>query len=105
MPYKLDKLKLGEEFDRRRKLSEEQKKKIRKDYKTGLYSHRQLAEQYGVSKSLIGIITNEERMRKVSQRIKDHWRDYSDREEHTKAIRKTRAYKKLLLETGKLGVK
>ena len=50
MPEKVDKMKLSESQDRRRKLTEAQKEKIREVYKEGLTSHRQLASQYGVSR-------------------------------------------------------
>ena len=78
MPEKVDKLKLSESQDRRRKLTEVQKEKIREIYKEGEYSQRQLAEKYGVSKSLIGIIVNPKRAKKVQERIKSHWKEYSD---------------------------
>lgn len=41
------------------KFTVEEREKIKKDYDTGLYSHRQLAEKYNVSHSCIGSILND----------------------------------------------
>ena len=101
MPYKCEKIKLGQ-FDRRRKLTEEQKEEIRHKYSTGFYSHRSLAKEYKVDKSTITIIVNPERKRKVQQRNKEHWKDYVDREKLTEAVKKTRKYKYELYKEGKI---
>ena len=59
MPYKSEKIKIqGTMFDRRRKLTEEQKEEIRKKYSTGLVGQRPLAKEYGVSRGLIQVILN-----------------------------------------------
>ena len=103
MPYKSEKIKLPEQLDRRRKLTEEQKKEIRKKYGTGFYSLNGLAKEYSVSKKLILIIVNPESKRKNDQRIKDHWRDYQETgEEHNKTIREHRHYKQELYKSGKI---
>jgi DNA-binding XRE family transcriptional regulator len=102
MPEKVDKMKLSESQDRRRKLTEAQKEKIREIYKEGEYSQRHLAEKYGVSKSLIGIIVNPKRAEKVQERIKNHWKEYYDREKLTDAAKNTRDYKKELHKKGEL---
>ena len=72
MSKKLDKIKIGSQYDKRRKLTEEDKDNIRNMYATGMWSHRTLAEHYHVSKSLITIILNPERSEKVKNRIKEH---------------------------------
>lgn len=104
MPYKHETqhLRLQPEQDRRRKLSEEQKEEIRQLYADGKGSHRALADRYHVSKSTIGIIVNPSRAAKVQNRIREHWRDYADREKHTGAIRDTRRYKQELYLKGAL---
>lgn len=103
MPYKCEKLKLGE-YDRRRKLTDDQKAYIKKLYETGMYSQRQLATQYGVSRRLITFIVSPEAAERARQRIKEHWKDYQQtKEERTKAIRKTRQYKQKLYLEGKIG--
>lgn len=104
MPYKSEKIKIqGTMLDRRRKLTEETKELIRKEYATGVCGTRPLAKKYGVSRSLIQIIVNPEIAEKKKQRIKEHWRDYQKfGEEHNKEIAKTRRYKHKLLVDGKI---
>lgn len=101
MPYKCENIKLGQ-YDRRRKLTEDQKEEIRHKYSTGFYSHRSLAKEYKVDKSTITIIVNPERKRKVQQRNKEHWKDYVDREKLTAAQRKRRRYKQELFLEGRI---
>ena len=43
MPFKSEKIKLPQEYDRRRKLTDEQKDEIKHKYSTGLYSLNNLA--------------------------------------------------------------
>lgn len=102
MPYKSDKFKLNPDQDRRRKLTEEQKAIIKEKYKTGKYSYQSLANQYGVSKSLICITINEKRAENVKNRGKEHWKEYYDKEKHAKAIKKLRRYKRELYIKGEL---
>lgn len=102
MPYKSEKLRLQGLQDRRKKLTDEQKEAIRKEYTQGNVGQRPLAEKYGVSRSTIQLIVNPDRAERVKQRIKKHWRDYSDREALTKAIRETRRYKQELYLKGEL---
>lgn len=100
MPYKSEKIKIQNTmYDRRRKLTEEQKEIIKSIYSTGVCGQRPLARQFGVSRSTIQVIVNDNIAEKKKQRIKEHWRDYTDRKMLTKAIRETRRYKqKLYLE-------
>lgn len=104
MPYKSEKIKIqGTMLDRRRKLTEEMKDIIRKEYATGLIGQRPLAKKYGVSRKLIQIIVNPEIAEKNRQRIKEHWRDYQKfGEEHNKEIANTRRYKQQLFLSGKI---
>ena len=102
IPYKveIDKVKLGE-YDRRRRLTDDQKEEIKKLYATGLFSHRELARYYKVSKSCIRILVNPDRAEKVRQRIKEHWRDYKEtKEDHARHMRENRRYKKQLYDKG-----
>lgn len=103
MPYKFEtkKILLGE-YDRRRKLAEEDKKNIVKEYESGLFSQRGLAKKYNVSRSLIQLIVNPERAAAVKKRNKEHWKDYADREKLTESTRKTRRYKQNLYLEGKI---
>lgn len=76
MPMKSEKIKLPQEYDRRRKLTDEQKAEIKSKYETGFYSLKGLSIEYGVSKKTILLIVNPESKRKNDERIKNHWRDY-----------------------------
>lgn len=103
MPYKSEKIKLNEKQDRRKRLTEEQRKEIKELYSTGLYSLNGLAKRFEVSKKTILIIVNDESAEKARQYRKDHWREWQMvREEHNKAIMNTRKYKHELYLKGEL---
>lgn len=103
MPYKSEKIKLNEIQDRRKKLTEEQRKEIKELYSTGLYSLNGLAKRFEVSKKTILLIVNEESAEKAKQYRKDNWREWQRTgEEHNKAIRNTRKYKHELYIKGEL---
>lgn len=103
MPYIAESIKLPPKYDRRRKLSEEQKDTIRHKYSTGMYSLRTLAEEYHVSKKSILLIVNPESKRKNDECIKEHWRDYvPSKEEHACIMREHRHYKHNLRKEGKI---
>lgn len=106
MPSKVDKFTVGEEYDRRRKLTDEQRDEIIRKYATGEYSYNKLAKEYNVSKKLIMLIINPESKKRNDERIKAHWKDYvGTKEERAKIAREHRAYKKQLLDEGKIGNK
>lgn len=101
MPYTSERIKLPPEYDRRRKLSDEQKDEIKHKYETGFYSLNNLAKEYGVSKKLILITVNPESKRKNDQRAKEHWRDYTpSKEENARIKREHRHYKQGLYLLG-----
>lgn len=101
---RVDDVNVGKNYDRRRKLTDEQYEEIRRKYATGDYSYNGLAKEYGVSKRLIIFIVNPESKRKNDERIKAHWRDYQDdKERHKEVMREHRAYKRKLLDEGKIG--
>lgn len=103
MPYKSEKLHLSSTQDRRKKLTDEQKQQIRELYSTGLYSQRNLANEFGVSKSTITIIVNPDRAAKVNQRIKDHWQEYRpDKKTWAQIMKEHRHYKHKLYLKGEL---
>lgn len=103
-PYsKAQYIRLDEKHDRRVSLTQSQKKEIIELYDKGDVSHRELARMYGVSKTLIGLILNPERARKVKERFKEHWREYylrHGRQYHSEAVRNTRNYKYRLFMSG-----
>ena len=103
MPYIAEKIKLPEQYDRRRKLTEIQKQEIKNKYSTGFYSLNALVKEYSVSKKSILLIVNPESKRKNDQRIKDHWKDYAVSNEERAAIkREHRKYKHELYKSGKI---
>lgn len=103
MPYISEKIRLPEQYDRRRKLTEIQKQEIKTKYETGFYSLNSLAKEYLVSKKTILLIVNPESKRKNDQRIKDHWKDYAVSNEERAAIqREHRKYKHELYKSGKI---
>lgn len=103
MPYKSERIKLPPEYDRRRKLTDEQKEIIKHKYSTGLYSLNNLAKEYKVSKKTILLIVNSESKRKNDERIKEHWRDYQpSKNERNKIINEHRKYKYMLYKEGKI---
>lgn len=99
----VDKIKLNQNQDRRVKLTQEQKEQIRDLYNGGGHSLNSLAKQFGVSKKTILLIVNPESKAKNDEYIKNHWKDYYDKEEHTQAMKNTRNYKRDLLDKGEIG--
>lgn len=103
LPYKSERMKLPENLDRRRKLTNEQKEIIKHKYATGSYSLQKLANEYMVSKKTILLIVNPESKRKNDQHIKDHWREYNcTGEERNKIMTEFRHRKQQLYLEGKL---
>lgn len=81
--------------DKRRKLTDEQKKEIVKLYNSGQWSIAELAEEYNVSKATIGFTIN-------PASRKPHKRSYYDREKNTENKRRYRQRLKELRDRGKL---
>jgi predicted DNA-binding protein YlxM (UPF0122 family) len=103
MPYKSEKIKLKGLQDRRKKLTDEQRKEIRELYGTGCYSLNGLAKQFEVSKKTILLIVNDDSAERAKQYRKEHWQEWkASKEEHREAIKKTRKYKHRLYKEGKL---
>lgn len=103
MPYKSEKIKLKGLQDRRKKLTDEQRKEIEELYGTGFYSLNDLAKKFNVSKKSILLITNKNSAERARQYRKEHWKDWQRKgEEHNKAINNTRKYKQRLYNEGKL---
>ena len=103
MPYKSEKIKLKGLQDRRKRLTDEQRKEIKELYGTGCYSLNGLAKRFEVSKKTILLIVNEESAERAKQYRKEHWREWQRKgEEHNKAINNTRKYKQELYKSGKL---
>lgn len=88
-PYK------NKRLDGRFKIMPKDRPKVIAKYKE-LKSLKKTGEYFGISKSLVGIITNPIRAKQVKDRIKLHWQDYYDTDYHTKAIKKFRDKKRRL---------
>lgn len=103
MPYVSEKMKLPPEYDRRRRLTDEQRQEIIQKYSTGEYSMRQLGREYNVDKGTISIIVNPDQKKRYSQYNKDNWRRHQTYgEEHNAIMREHRAYKHQLYKQGKI---
>lgn len=103
MPYVSEKMKLPPEYDRRRRLTDEQRQEIIQKYSTGEYSLRQLGREYNVDKGTIGLIVNPDQKQRYSQYNKDNWRRHQTYGEERNAImREYRAYKHQLYKQGKI---
>jgi predicted DNA-binding protein YlxM (UPF0122 family) len=103
MPYKSEKIKLKGLQDRRKKLTDEQRKEIKKLYETGCYSLNGLAKRFNVSKKTILLIVNKNSAERAKQYRKENWREWQGtKEEHKEAIKNTRKYKHKLYKEGKL---
>lgn len=104
MPYKSEKIKIqGTMLDRRKKLTDNDRSKIVDLYKTTGISIHSLAKEFNVSRRTIQLVLFPDRLEKAKQRIKEHWRDYANREKLTIAIRNTRRYKQKLYLDKKIG--
>ena len=103
MPYKFEKIPINNhKHDKRVKLTDEDREKIREEYATGTISQRGLAEKYKVSRRLIQFILNpskhEEAKKKFAERQKDG--RYYDKEKQREYMRKHREHKKDLYNKG-----
>ncbi len=92
----------NEKYDRRVKLTEEEKIEIYEVYKQGLFSQRQLAFLFDVSRSTIVWTVSPEQLIANRERRAERggWKQYYNKEENTVEQKEHRAYKKLLLDTG-----
>ncbi len=105
MPYISESIKLSREQDRRIKLSDEQRDEIRHKYSTGLYSQRQLAAEYNVSRRLITFILDPEKLKRNAELLKERKADgryKPTKEEWAATMREHRKYKEELYRKGEL---
>lgn len=98
-----EKIKLSEQQDRRKKLMEQDKEKIKDLYSTGLYSLNDLARRFKVSNKTILLTVNPNSAMKAKEYRKEHWRNWQRTgEEWNRIQREHRAYKQELYKQGKL---
>lgn len=106
MPYKSEKAKLkGTKYDRRVKLTPEQKEIIKHRYETENIGMRPLAKEYGVSRGLIRYIVYPEKLEKnrERQKAKRELGFYKPTKEQWAAtVREHRKYKQNLFKKGKI---
>lgn len=106
MPYKFDtdKLKMKSEDKRNIKLTADDKEEIRKLYETGLFSQRQLAREFNVSRSSIVFAIYPDKYEISREQFKKRQKTgiYYDKEKHREYTRKHRQHKKELYLEGKL---
>jgi transposase-like protein len=103
MPRKSDSLAINNrKYDRRIKLTDKEREKIRKEYQEGDTSYNRLAKKYGVSKRLIQFIVNPEKAEIAKKQYSERRRDgrYYDKEKHSEAVKNHRNHKKKLFEEG-----
>lgn len=106
MPYKFEYKHLikKREDDKRVKLSEDDKKEIRKIYAQGLMSQRQLATMFNVSRRSIQFVLDPEKLKRNYEQFKERSKDgrYYDKERHKKYMREHRHQMKILCDENKL---
>lgn len=103
MPRKSDSLAINNrKYDRRIKLTDKEREKIRKEYQEEDTSYNKLAKKYGVSKRLIQFVVNPEKAEIAKKQYSERRRDgrYYDKEKHSEYIKNHRNYKKKLFEEG-----
>jgi hypothetical protein len=100
MPYKHIKLKIPKEFDKRRKLSDEDKKQIKANY--GLISQRKLAKMFNVSRRTITFIGCPDKLKRHKELSKLRNKYYYNKEKHKEYIKNHRRYKQELYLNNKL---
>lgn len=104
MPYISEKIPLPPQYDRRRKLTEDDKFEIVRLRKEHNLSQRTLARMFGVSRRLIIFIIDPEKHERAKAQFKERRKDgrYYDREKHTESVRNLRIYKQQLYLDGKI---
>ncbi len=105
MPYKSEKIKLPKQYDKRIKLTDKQREEIKEKYMTGLYSQRDLAAEYKVSRRLITFILNPEKYEISKEQFKERRKDgryKPDSKEWNDKMKEHRRYKQGLFLAGKI---
>ena len=105
MPRKSDKIKIANsEFDRRIKLTNNDKELIRWLREEEQISYKKLADRFNVSKRSIIFICKPETLEK-NKKLRENrggWKVYYDKERNTKSIREHRNYKRDLYLKNKI---
>ena len=106
MPYKSEHIKIqGTEYDRRRKLTEEDKNYIKLLYEKEKMSQRELASMFGVSKRKIQFILDPDKEKRNKELRKQHIKEgryKCTKEERASIMREHRRYKEKLHKENKI---
>jgi len=96
MSAKVDDLRVGKEFDRRRKLTDEEREELKQA--KGTMSQRAAAEKFGVSRRLVQFIWFPDKVLKHKKALEARggWKAYYDKDRATLHQRNHRAYKREL---------
>jgi len=103
MPSIVDKYSINnEKYDKRTKLTKADKQEIYEAYKQGLFSQRELASLFDVSRRTIQFIIAPEKLEENKQRRKERGgsKQYYDTDGNTLAQKQHRDYKRFLLNSG-----
>lgn len=107
MPYKSEKIKIANtQYDRRIKLTDEQREEIRQKYASGCVGMRPLAKEYNVSRGTIKFIVQPEKYERSKALFRERRKDgrYTpSKDEANKIARGRRKYKQKLYLEGKKG--
>ena len=97
MPYKFEHehLKIKDKDDRRIKLFDEDREEIRKLYATGLFSQRDLANRYNVSRRTITFVLDPTKRERANELLKQRKKDgrYYSKEKQREYVKKYREHK------------
>jgi len=105
MPRKSDSIPINNiRLDRRVKLTDTEKQKIREEYATGEIGMRALATKYKVSRRTIDFILNPDRLEKAKEQFAERQKDgrYYNKEKHREYVKQHRDYKSNLYKKGLL---
>ena len=103
MPYRSESIPLQGLQDRRRRLTDETKSKIRAEYTKGGWSLTALAREFGVSKKTVLLLVNPESAERARAYVRANWKNYQrSREERNETAREHRRYKQSLYLRGEL---
>lgn len=105
-PYdRIQKIKIaGSEFDRRKKITYEQKAEIIKKWQNGQSKHS-LSREYNISRKMITILTDPKRAEHFRQYANQYCKEHrAIKEERAKIQAEHRRYKKKLFIDGKINL-
>ena len=108
MPYKSQKINIsGTQYDRRQKLTPEQRAEIYHRYHTEYVSQRQLAREYSVSRRLITFIIDPDKLEESRKRLKQCKAKglyKPDKKKWAATVREHRHYKQELFKQGLISI-